>query len=367
MLKTRTFLVALCVVTGASIGWAADGYGLKPGAVELKSAGPLAFGPEGILFVGDPKAASIYAIDTADKPGTPATAKYKIEGLQQKLADAIGSSPDQVMVSDLAVNPDSGNVFVLVADRSGKFALVKIDTQGAVAQVGLDKIPFAVAALPNPPADAEVGEGNRRRNLRNESITDIAFRDGKLIVAGLSAGDSPATVLELGFPFAKADPGAIIEIFHGAHGRYEDYAPVRAFVPFNIGGEMSILAGFTCTPLVRFSLDELAANSGKKVRGTTLAELGNRNKPIDIISYQKDGEDFLLMANTARGIMKINTKDLGRKEGLTERVADKAGQEYETIEGLKNVTQLDRLNEKDAVVLIQPEGGPMTLLSVPLP
>ena len=365
MTKTRFFLALLLMLSSAHLVQAADGYGLKEGAVELKSAGPIAFGPEGILFIGDPQAAAVYAIDTADASGTPATAKYNIEGLQQKLADAIGSSPDQVSVSDLVVNPASGNVFLLTSVKDGKIGLVKVDATGTITPIALDKIRFSVAAIPNPPEDKEVGEGKRRKNLRKESITDIAFMDGKVIVAGLSAAEAPSTVLELAFPFVATDAGASIEIFHGAHGKYEDFAVVRTFVPFNIGGEMSILAGFTCTPLVRFSLEELEA--GKKVRGTTLAELGNQNKPLDMISYQKGGEDFLLLSNSARGVMKINTKDLGREKGLTEPVKETAGQEYETIAELKDVVQLDRLNEKNAIVLIQAEGGPMNLLSVPLP
>ena len=40
------------------------------GTPDLKSAGPLAFGPEGILFVGDPQGAAVFALDTGDR--TPA-------------------------------------------------------------------------------------------------------------------------------------------------------------------------------------------------------------------------------------------------------------------------------------------------------
>ena len=36
------------------------------------SAGPLAFGPEGVLFIGDPQGAAIFAIDTGDRPSRPA-------------------------------------------------------------------------------------------------------------------------------------------------------------------------------------------------------------------------------------------------------------------------------------------------------
>ena len=40
--------------------------GMKLGKVELKSIGPLSFGPQGILFVGDPKAARRSAREAVD-------------------------------------------------------------------------------------------------------------------------------------------------------------------------------------------------------------------------------------------------------------------------------------------------------------
>ncbi len=78
----------------------------------------------------------------------------------------------------------------------------------------------------------------------------------------------------------------------------EDYAAIRTFVPFTIDGQPSLLAGFTCTPLVRFPLEGL---KGEKVRGTTVAELGNRNTPLDMVVYEKGGEKFLLMTNSPAG------------------------------------------------------------------
>ena len=46
---------------------------LKETGPTLKSAGPLAFGPEGILFVADPDEAAIYALATEEKAPAPAT------------------------------------------------------------------------------------------------------------------------------------------------------------------------------------------------------------------------------------------------------------------------------------------------------
>ena len=109
--------------------------------------------------------------------------------------------------------------------------------------------------------------------------------------------------------------------------------------------------------------------SDKPVRGTTVAELGNRNRPYDMIIYDKDGETWLLMANSARGVMKISTKDIGRSEGITERIAGGgvSGQKYETIEALKGVVQLDRLNDSHAIILVQNDGGSQDLATIDLP
>src|SRR5438093_3807304 len=50
-------------VSAAAVNWTAD---MKEGKVAFKSLGPLAFGPDGILFAADTKAAAIFAINTAD-------------------------------------------------------------------------------------------------------------------------------------------------------------------------------------------------------------------------------------------------------------------------------------------------------------
>jgi len=50
--------------------------------------------------------------------------------------------------------------------------------------------------------------------------------------------------------------------------------------------------------------------------GKTVAELGNRNRPLDMIVYQKDGKDYLLLANSSRGMMKITTDQIEKRRAL---------------------------------------------------
>jgi hypothetical protein len=357
-----------CAVMGALLsgGTVADAasWGLKKGNPQLKSAGPLAFGPDGILLVGDTKAATVFAIETGDTSGDPDQVRLNVDALNRKVSELVGSGSK---INDLVVNPLSGNVYLSVATRIGSPALVRVDVTGKLSKVSLKQVAFAKVALPNPPADKVVGKGRRKRNRRNESITDLTYFDGKILVSGLSGGKSPSTVREIRFPFRGGDTATSIEIYHGAHGKVEDSAAIRAFVPFNIDGKPNLLAGFTCTPLVKFPLASL--ESGKKIRGTTVAELGNRNKPLDMIVYKKDGESFVLMANSNRGVMKISTKDIERSEGITTpiRGGKTAGQTYETIEELQGVVQLDLLNDNNAVILVQTADGTQNLQTIALP
>ena len=369
----RRRVVLACLAAPALLLWAAgadaaDFWGLKAGNLQLKSAGSLAFGPEGILFVGDQQAATVFAIDTSDNSGEPAQAKFNIDGLNKKIAETLGTSVQNIEINDLAANPLSGNLYLSVTDQQSKQpSIVQLKTTGEMARLPLKNVRFSKAELADAPEDKVSGEGRRRRNPRAESITDLAFIDGRVLISGLSSASDASTVRELQFPFAEVNPGTSIEIYHGAHGRYEANSPVRAFVPFMIGNEPNLLAGFTCTPLVTFPLSDL--QPGTKVRGTTMAELGNRNRPLDMIVYEKGGKTYLLLSNSARGVMKISTDDIERDAGITERVGGggTAGQKYETIADLKGVTQLAKLNDTQAVILVQDESGSQNLETIPLP
>ncbi|PYI85818.1 MAG: hypothetical protein DME26_10170 [Verrucomicrobia bacterium] len=159
--------------------------------------------------------------------------------------------------------------------------------------------------------------------------------------------------------------GTGVEIYHGSHGRFETRSPVRTFVPFKVGNEASLLAAYTCTPLVQLPIKDL--KPGAKVKGKTIAELGNGNRPLDMIVYQKDGKDYLLLANSSRGIMKISTDQIENMESITARVSDKKGLPYETIKDWTNVEQLDRLDARHALVLRRGEGDLLNLESLDLP
>ena len=357
----RKSLTALCAVLlfAASTAMAGPG-GMSLGPVELKSVGPMTFATSGILLVGDPKSATVYAIDTEDS-GEPGSGPA-IDDLQAAIKSSLGLQGD-VQLGDLAVNSETGNVFLSIS-AGGQVHLLKI-TGNEISKINLDKVSHMSKALPNPPEDKDVIRRGRNRNPRRQSITDLAFFDGKVMVSGLSAGDAPSRVIEMPFPFAENSITTSVDIFHAAHGRVED-ATIQTFLPMVVDGEPSLLAGFTCTPLVRFPVKAL--DGSKKVRGTTVAELGNRNQPLDMVVYEKNGKTSILMNNSARGMMKISTEGIGERETLTERVSGggTAGQPFETVAGLEGVKQMDKFDAARAVAIVDVKGT-LALQTIELP
>lgn len=348
-----------------AVDWTAQ---MKTGDAGIQSISQLAFGPEGILFVADSKSAAIVAIATGDIQA--GTGLGDVPGLNNKIAALLGTSADQVLISDLAVNPLSQKAYVGVSRGRGPSAapaLVTVDAKGQLALMDLSSVKHSRAVLPDAPVDGVVGEGRRSSNPRMESITDIAFLEDRVLVAGLSNEEFSSTLRAIPFPFQTIPGGTSVEIYHGAHGRFETRSPVRTFVPFNVGDQPQLLAAYTCTPLVQFPLKRL--QPGAKIKGKTIAELGNRNRPIDMIVYNKGGQDFLLMANSSRGVMKIPTTRIEETESITEPVrgGGTKGVGYQTIDSWKGIVQLDRVNNTHAVVLRVAESGDQDLAVLPLP
>jgi len=340
--------------------------GMKPGDVNLKSIGPIAFAPEGVLLVSDPKAATIYAIATSD---SKAAGKIDVAKVNLKIAALLGTSPDQVLINDMAVNPVSRNAYLAVSRGRGADAapaIIRVGAGGKLSKVSLQGVKMSKAVLPDPPADKMMGSGRRAKNPRTESITDIAFTDGRVVVAGLANEEFASTLRAIPFPFAKVGKATEVEIFHGAHGRFDTRSPIRTFVPFTVENEPNLLAAYTCTPLVNFPVADL--KPAAKIMGSTIAELGNRNRPLDMIVYRQNGKDFLLIANSSRGIMKVTTDDLGSVKPIKDRISGggTAGLKYETVKAWQGVDQLDKLDDKLALI-VRREGDAMSLETLPLP
>lgn len=356
--------VVLILATSASALDAVKGLP-EVGKPDLKSAGPLAFGPKGVLFVGDSAGAAIFAIGVGEAPSSGLAGDFKLENVNAKVAAVLGTEAGDILINDVAVEPGTNAAYLSVSRGRGpdaEPAIVRVDGAGELKALPLDKVQYAKVSISGAPAaDAKDKKG---RSLRSEAITDLAFVDGRLFIAGLANEEFASKLRAIQFPFAGGDTSTSVEIYHGAHGGFETRSPVRTFVPFNVGGEPHLLAAYTCTPLVSFPVSSL--KPGDKLRGTTIAELGNRNRPLDMITYEKDGKQYLLLANSARGVMKIPADGIEKQEGITTKVEDKAGLSYDTLKDLEGVEQLDKLGQDHALLLVK-TGEVASLQAIALP
>lgn len=355
-------------------------------AEEAAPAGPpiaamsaLAFAPDGTLFVGDAKSATVFAIDLGARERKPESPPVAVKDIEVKIAALLGTRPDDVVVHDLATDPLSLDVYLAVSRNRGKWTLdfnvpndlgdatelVRVAGDGTLHGVELAGRPFTSKALPNP---VPAGRMNPWKpvDLRTEAITDIAWDEGELWVAGLSNEEFSSALWRLPYPFTAADAGVVtVENYHVAHKKWETEAPVRALLPYRINGKRHLIAAYLCTPLVVFETESL--KDGAHVRGRTVAELGAGNYPLDLVVAKGRRGDRLFLANSNLPLMIIHPKDIEDFEGaLTEPVdAYTAGitPEYRSGSGIQ---QLDRRGDGQVVLLRRVPNGSLGLESWPL-
>ena len=331
---------------------------LPSGKVQLMSAGPLAFGPDGVLFIGDSVGGAIVAIDTQDRKAV-SSAQINVQGVDAKIAALVGVTPDQIVINDVVVNPISKNAYLSASRGRGPNAMpliMRVDPAGNVTQVSLDNAKHASVSLSDAPAPAS--DPNARNNPRMQTITDMAFVNGNLMVAGLSNEEWASALRSIPLGFKTAEQGATLQIWHSSHGRYETASPVRTFVPYTISGQQYILAAYTCTPLVKIPVSDL--KPGAKVKGVEIADLGAGNQPLDMVPYKKDGHDYILIANSAFGVVKLKADKIESYPAIeSPTITDVAGVPYDKMTQFTNVTHLTRLDDADALLLTgKPGAGP---------
>jgi hypothetical protein len=210
-----------------------------------------------------------------------------------------------------------------------------------------------------------------------QTITDMAFVDGNLMVAGLSNEEWASALRSIPYPFTQANEGATLQIWHSSHGRYETASPVRTFVPYTISGQQYILAAYTCTPLVKIPVADL--KPGAKVKGVEIADLGMGNQPLDMVPYKKDGHDYILIANSALGMMKLKADNIESYPAIeSPTTTNVAGVPYDSLAQFTNVQHLTRLDDSSALLLVGKPGpgpayapgpavGPINLQTIALP
>jgi hypothetical protein len=362
-------LIVLAVRHTATIGVDGDRNTVNAG---LKSAGVLTFGPDGVLFVGDSMGGAIAALQTGDRTAAP-NAGVDVKGIDEKIAALVGIMPSDLLINDVAVNPISKNVYVSASRGRGPDAtplIVRVESSGKLTLLPLDTIKHETVSL----ADVPEANASSRQNSRTQTITDMAFVDGSVMVAGMSNEEWSSALRSIPYPFKNASKGTQLQIWHSSHGRYETQSPVRTFVPYTIDSKQYVLAAYTCTPLVKIPVSDLKA--GAQVKGVTIADLGAGNQPLDMVPYAKDGHQFILIANSSFGVVKLHADNLGQYKPIDSPtvVPDKAGAPYDKITSVTNVRHLTQFDASRAIALTSaggggfgPATGPFNLQTIALP
>ncbi len=285
----------------------------------LPGAMVMAFGPDNVLFVGDSKSGVVHAIETqATEMKNPF--HYNLFGIDQKIAKALKIDPQELMINDMKIHPVSQEAYIAVKrgfepDAPAMIAIVS-PPQGEVRLLDISASKRSKVALDNPVnPDLKFWDNVSASSL---NITDLDYHDGFLYVAGLTNGEFASTLRKIPYPFTGEHTNvAGIEIWHAVHTQKETRAPIRTMLIDEVNGDPTLVASYTCTPLVTIPLSEV--KEGNHIKGKTVAELGYGNAPLDMISFmaqEMDGsfDKKLLVVHKNRGGSLISFKDLAEAD-----------------------------------------------------
>jgi hypothetical protein len=376
-----TTLVTFCILSLAPAGAAASDQtaDFTTGTPGILSMGTLEFGPDGILFIGDSRGSSIFAIETGDRTPGDRTERFSVTDIEGKIGALLGTTAGDILIHDMAVNPISRNVYVSVsrarADWESKWyqpndladanIILRINTDDTIEELKLQDVGFVKKELSNPIGEDKVHRWKEGLSLRVDAITNLVYDEGTLYVSGLSNEEFSATLWHLGFPFEDDAEWGTLEIYHGAHGAWETFAPIRAFLPYEFKGEEYVLASYLCTPLVTFPM--AAIKGGDHVKGHTVAEFGSGNFPLDLVSVSHEGQEFFVMANSQLPLMTFTPQSVEEymgRPGITREVPTYTEGVPYTPRAATGVMQLDNFNDQFVVVLQRMPSGKLDLVSL---
>ena len=313
--------------------------------IALNGANVLAFGPENVLFIGDSKAAKIHAVKTeatALKDPVP----FNLEGFDIAVAKKLGIQPRDVIVHDMKIHPVSQEAYLAIRmghqpDAKSVIAIVH-PASAAIRLLEVNQTNSTSTTIKNP-ASAELLFW-QETPASALTITDIDYNDGFVYVAGLTNSEFASTLRKIQYPFNDTQESVnSIEIYHAVHTQNETRAPIRTMLFSEINGASTLLASYTCTPLVTIPTKEIKA--GAAIKGKTIAELGYGNTPIDMLVVSTQGFDgsiskSLLVTNKNRGGTMIPFASLEagvQGEGM-------AGQQAMFASGLEGINEIPTAN-----------------------
>lgn len=279
----------------------------------LFSASTIAFGPDGVLFVGDSVGSQIVAFETGDTEITELSEQLVfVEAVDEAVAAMLGTTAEQIEITDMVVNPLSQNVYLSVHRGRSTDAIpviVRIDRfTSELSVVALEDMPSTHVEIPSAPAaETTLQAGQFERMM---TITDIHYYDGEILVSGVSNEEFASTLRRIAYPFNNEISITSLEVWHMVHNQYETQAPIVTMTVHEYEDGPYLIAAYTCTPLVKFPLADIA--DGEHLVGETIAELGFGNAPIDLITYPDPtvGKDMILITHDQRTPTRVDPDEI---------------------------------------------------------
>jgi hypothetical protein len=270
-------------------------------STKLQSISAMAIASDGKLIVADWRAGKLVAL-TLPKLEKRKEASFNVLDVSERLAKSYAIDASKIRITATVFHADSQSTLFGIAlgkRVDAPVAIAIMNTQGKVEKINIDSAVTATQPLDNTPAESSLWG---RQSTRSLLVTDMKFYADELIVAGLTSATFSSTLRRIPYPFKGSGSTTNIEMYHAVHNQIETRAPVRTFNIIDVEGAPTLLAAYTCTPLVTVSLSEL--KDGRKVRGKTIAELGFGNTPLDVIPFsiehQGQKSDWVLIANSAK-------------------------------------------------------------------
>jgi hypothetical protein len=332
---------------------------------QLKTAAKLAFDDAGTLYIADWKAARVYAVQVPPASGAPA-GPFNLQDVQKSIASALKVKEPALRFEDLAVQPGTGIAYVAVT-AGGTPAVVSIDAAGKVRRLPTDRLQ-SFAAITDAPSSAETFW--RDLPAPALTVTDMKAHGGKLYLAGLSNRNFASALRVFDLPLNGKGSTATVEMYHPVHNQIETRAPIRAMTFATVDGVPSMVAAYTCTPLVLIPLD--AIQDGAHIVGKTIGEMGWGSAPVGMVSYKLGDQEMVLLANSSRSADLMSVSDIAqqaRLPGLRDPISV-PNQSYAGVKGamtpMAAVTRFDNLNDK-LLLALRRDGasGAMQLVSIP--
>lgn len=344
----------------------------QTGGLKITSISSLSFGPSGLLLVAEPGTGSVVGIETGDA-GPMKKPKQKIEDIGSVVASGLGTTPDNITIRDMAVNPASGRVYLAVSRKpDNATAIITIDADGKAAAMDTAAMKWSRVSLP----------GGTATKVTN--VTDVACAGDRVVAAGSCNEEFASKIFSIPMPMENGGTASIFsaETYHVAHRKWETRAPISSFVCDVEDGKTNVVGAFACTPIAKFPIGDL--KSGAQVKGVSMVELGSGNRPLDMFTYTKGGKHWLVThtqrfhqplfgpsnlwaARVDMDLLKPDAPEKTNENAIRRDVKQTKGpQGIEIVDALFGATQVDKLSDQEAVIL-KDNGGMLSMEVVALP